>query len=632
MSMKLWVGRTDGKTDDLFSAINDSLPVDVRLISEDIAGSIAWAQALARAEILTRDEADAIESALRVIEKEALEDPEAVVESGAEDIHTWVESALTERIGDLGKKLHTGRSRNDQVATDLRLWVIRAVDERLAELRSVVDALLELARRELGTVLPGYTHLQRAQPVLFSHWCMAYHEMLGRDRGRLIDARARTARCPLGVGALSGTAYPIDRQKIAEDLGFIGPSANSLDAVSDRDFVVETLAAISLSMVHLSRMAEDLIFYASAEAGYVEFDDTVTSGSSMMPQKKNPDAMELVRGKTGGAIGTLVSMLTTLKGLPLAYNKDLQEDKAAIFRAMDDYAMSLRITSRILQGLQVNHERTREAARENHSNATELADLLVRHGVPFRDAHAMCGRLVRQAIEKGATLEDLSIEQIRQIAPEAPNDVQAHLTIDAALQRRSSFGGTSLEQVKAAISSAQSSMQKHSDDPPVASNELAAVTIEPAHMGHVDDIARLVDYWAVQGENLPRRRESIIASIAEFAVARQSGEVIGCGSLLIYESTLAEIRSLGVDPNRQGAGAGKALVEYLLERAARLHVPQVFVLTRAPKFFERCGFHTVDISTLPEKVFKDCSICPKQYCCDEIAMVCDITPADSDST
>jgi argininosuccinate lyase/amino-acid N-acetyltransferase len=621
MTMKLWEGRLNGQTDSLFSQINDSLGVDARLVQEDIEGSIAWTGALHQAKVLSADEAESIEAALREIADAVAADPQSILASGMEDVHTWVEAQLTERLGPLGKQLHTGRSRNDQVATDLRLWAIKAVAERQVELRALRQALIGLGRREEGTILPGYTHMQRAQPVLFAHWCLAYYDMLGRDDGRFEDTRKRTSRCPLGSGALSGTAYPIDRASLARRLGFDGPTTNSLDAVSDRDFVVEALAAIALCAVHLSRLAEDLIFYGSAEAGFVEFDDSVTSGSSMMPQKKNPDALELVRGKAGGAIGALVAMCVTLKGLPLSYNKDLQEDKAALFGAMDNLSMSLRITCKVIESLRVNRERTRLAAEGAYANATELADYFARRGVPFRDAHAMAGRIVRRAIEKGVSLEDMPLNEIAAIAPEAQSDLRVHLTVDAALKKRDVFGGTAPDQVQQAM--ARASMQASVADR--AAPELV-VEVGPACIDHVEAIGRLIDYWAVQGENLPRSRDEIVESLNDFGVAVLDGQVIGCGSLHLYTNTLAEIRSLGVDPQCKGVGVGSQMVRYFVECARRLHIRRVFVLTRAPEFFLRNGFQVVAIDTLPEKVFKDCLKCTKRECCDEIAMICELTP------
>jgi argininosuccinate lyase len=413
----IWAGRVQGGQDTLFRVFNDSLPFDRRLVQEDVEGSVAWAAAICRAGVITDDERARLEKALREIGALAAADPSMLVNAADEDVHSWVERELVARVGDLGKKLHTGRSRNDQVATDLRLWCMKQIRQRLAEIDAANESLLELAEREKDTVFPGFTHLQRAQPVLFAHWCLAYVEMLRRDADRFSDALDRVMRCPLGSGALAGTAYPIDRARLAKDLGFEGPTANSLDAVSDRDFVAELLAASAIAMLHLSRMSEDLIFYATGEAAYVELGDDVSTGSSLMPQKKNPDACELIRGKTGRVIGALAGALATFKALPLAYNKDLQEDKEPLFDAMDTLSLCLRVTPRVLRGLKIDRERARKAAIAGYANATELADYLVRKGVPFREAHGQVGLLVREAIRQGKPLEALSVEEMARSMP-----------------------------------------------------------------------------------------------------------------------------------------------------------------------------------------------------------------------
>jgi argininosuccinate lyase/amino-acid N-acetyltransferase len=442
--MALWGGRFESASDPLFKRFNDSLSFDCRLLPQDIEGSIAWAAALRRTGVLSEPERASLEVALRAIAEEWSGLLAEVATSGEEDVHSFVEARLVERVGPLGKKLHTGRSRNDQVATDLRLWCRAAIDERVAELRGVRRSLLELARREQGTVFPGYTHLQRAQPVLLAHWALAYAEMLGRDASRFKDARARADQCPLGSGALAGTAFPIDRAALAADLGFAEPTTNSLDAVSDRDFVVDALAASSLCAVHLSRLAEDLIIYSTGEFAMVELSDDVTSGSSLMPQKKNPDALELIRGKAGRIMGAHTALCVTLKGLPLAYNKDMQEDKEPLFDAMDHLSLCLRMLPRVLDGAKVDRAAALRAAKGGHANATELADYLVAKGVPFRDAHEVAGRAVRAAIEKGGALEDLSVDELRAahptIGPLIGPDVYDVLKIEALLARRTAHG------------------------------------------------------------------------------------------------------------------------------------------------------------------------------------------------
>lgn len=447
----------------MFSAINDSLPFDWRLVRQDVAGSRAWAAALGRAGVLTFAEVSELDAALVRLDAEAIALPGPPIESGAEDVHTWVEQKLIAALGPLGKKLHTGRSRNDQVATDLRLWTRAAIEERVGELVELQRALVRLAERELApegdaanpTPFPGYTHLQPAQPVLLAHWALAHVEAFARDADRLTDARKRLNRCPLGSAALAGTAYPIDRDAIARNLGFDAPTANSMDGVADRDFAVETLAAAALCATHLSRLGEELIVYSSREFGMVEMDDAVTSGSSIMPQKKNPDACELLRGKAGRIIAAHTGLLITLKGLPFAYNKDLQEDKEPLFDGLDQLGLCLRIAARVIDGCTFDRAACRRAALAGFANATELADYLVERGVPFRDAHEQVGALVRVALERGITLEDLSLDEIRTHAPNADDEVFARLTLGATLAKRDVVGGTDPVRVGRALDAAR---------------------------------------------------------------------------------------------------------------------------------------------------------------------------------
>lgn len=448
-------GRFSKQADPLFREINDSLGFDYRLLKQDIAGSIAWAGAIRRAGILTADEHERLVSALNDLAHLAHEQPDAPLGSGQEDVHSWVESELIKAVGDLGKKLHTGRSRNDQVATDLRLWTREQIDARIAEVRAAQRSLLSLAEREQGTFFPGYTHLQRAQPLLLAHWALAYFEMLDRDAARLADARRRVNVCPLGSGALAGTAYNIDRAALARDLGFDAPSANSLDATADRDFVLETLAAAAMCAVHLSRLAEEVILYCTAEFGLVSLDDSVTSGSSLMPQKKNPDALELMRGKCGRILGAHTALAVTLKGLPLAYNKDMQEDKEPLFDAMVSLSLCLRIVPRVLDGMTVNRDACLRAAAGGYSNATELADYLVDKGVPFRDAHDAVGRIVRHAMSLDKPLEGVPLADMQKLAPAIQPDVFAALTLEASVGRRNVAGGTGPKAVAAALAAAR---------------------------------------------------------------------------------------------------------------------------------------------------------------------------------
>ncbi|HDZ9486012.1 argininosuccinate lyase [Vibrio cholerae] len=453
--MALWGGRFTQAADSRFKTFNDSLRFDYRLAEQDIVGSIAWSKALVSVNVLSAQEQQQLEQALNQLLQSVQQDPEQILASDAEDIHSWVEQKLIEQVGDLGKKLHTGRSRNDQVATDLKLWCRDQGVHLLLALKTLQQQLVAVAAEHQATVLPGYTHLQRAQPVTFAHWCLAYLEMFERDESRLTDALARLNTSPLGSGALAGTAYAIDREVLAADLGFTRATRNSLDAVSDRDHVMELMSVASISMLHLSRLAEDMIFYTTGEAGFIELADTVTSGSSLMPQKKNPDALELIRGKTGRVYGALAGMMMTVKALPLAYNKDMQEDKEGLFDALDTWFDCLQMAGLCFDGIKVNAARTLEAAKQGYSNATELADYLVAKGIPFREAHHIVGVAVVAAIGKGVALEELSLAELQQFSPLIEQDVYPILTIESCLEKRCALGGVSPKQVAHALQQAQ---------------------------------------------------------------------------------------------------------------------------------------------------------------------------------
>ena len=456
-SKKLWGGRFEGKIDPGFAEFNNSFRFDRRLFEVDVFASIAYCQALENTGVLKPEEGGQIRDALNSILKSGA-DENYFNDSSAEDVHSFVEARLIELTGDLGRKLHTGRSRNDQVATDFRLWTRGSIDELDADLRDAQIALLDFAEMHRDIVIPGYTHLQRAQPVLLAHWALAYFEMLARDRERLRDVRRRVNVLPLGSAALAGTSFPINREELGKSLGFDEVSRNSLDAVSDRDFCVEFLSACSLIMVHLSRLAEDVILYATSEFGFFELGDSIATGSSLMPQKKNPDSMELVRGKAGRVFGDLLALLTTLKGLPLAYNKDMQEDKEAVFDAFDTVSSSLRVTATVFKNLGVNNERTLAASGGGYMNATELADYLVRKGMPFRDAHEVVGKVVRRAIELGRELEGLSLIELQSFSTLFSEDVHVALSLEQTLKSKSQTGGTAPETVTAAVSQARSKL------------------------------------------------------------------------------------------------------------------------------------------------------------------------------
>ena len=446
----MWGGRFKDKTDPGFAAFNNSFRFDRRLFEADVSASIAYSQALENAKAISADEGAQIRQGLETILKQG-----CVENSNAEDVHSFVEQRLVEMIGDAGRKLHTGRSRNDQVATDFRLWLRQTIDDLDATLRQTQTALLDFADTNREVVIPGYTHLQRAQPVLLAHWCLAYFEMFVRDRERLSDARRRVNVLPLGSAALAGTSFPIDREALAKLLGFEGVTRNSLDAVSDRDFCVEFISACSLIMVHLSRLAEDVILYATTEFGFFELGDAIATGSSLMPQKKNPDSMELVRGKAGRVFGDLLGLLTTLKGLPLAYNKDMQEDKEAVFDAFDTVTSSLQVTGTVLANIRVNQSRI---TLGGYMNATELADYLVRKGLSFRQAHEIVGKIVMQAIDLKTQIEEIGIGELQEFSPLIDSDVYDALSLEQTLRSKSQVGGTSPESVAAALASARRSL------------------------------------------------------------------------------------------------------------------------------------------------------------------------------
>jgi argininosuccinate lyase len=437
---KLWSGRFKGKLDDGAARLNDSLPFDRRLAAEDVRGSAAWARALKKAGLLDDAELDQIESGLEKIGSE-LSGGSFAFDPADEDIHTAVERRLGELIGETAGKLHTGRSRNDQVAADFRLWILAAEDRLLAAVRGLQRSLVARAEKDFGVRIPGYTHTQRAQPVLLSHWWLSHVWALERDAARLREIRARAAVCPLGSGALAGTAFPIDRDALAKDLGFAAAAENSLDAVADRDFAAEFLFAAALIGVHTSRLADALILFSTAEFGFIELDDAFATGSSLMPQKKNPDPLELARGKCGRLIGRLAGMLATLKGLPSAYDKDLQEDKEPVFDAADTVELLLPVLGGVIDTLAVNGGRM-AAAVDDGMLATDLADYLVRKGVPFRTAHAAAGQSVRRAIELGVPLSQLPAGEFARIHPGFGNDTAEVFDVERALARRSARGGT----------------------------------------------------------------------------------------------------------------------------------------------------------------------------------------------
>jgi len=444
---KLWGGRFNAPTNEFVEQFNASIDVDGRMFREDIAGSRAHAVMLGRQGILSDADVKQILQGLNDIEED-IEAGEMPFTVALEDVHMNIESRLTEMIGDAGKRLHTARSRNDQVTTDTRLFLRRRVDDMLTRITTLQGVLIRLARTHADTIMPGFTHLQTAQPVTLGHHLLAYVEMLARDTGRFTDAQSRMNQCPLGSAALAGTTFPVDRAFTAKELGFDAPCANSLDAVSDRDYVLELLAACSICAVHLSRLSEEVILWMSAQFRFIDLPDAFCTGSSIMPQKKNPDMPELVRGKAGGIIGGLVAMLCTMKALPMAYNKDMQEDKRAIFDAFDQLEGCLRVFADMLPDMQVNKERMRDAAASGFSTATDLADALVRGGVPFREAHDIVGRSVAWCIKNDVELHQLDAAACAAIDPQLRSDMTTQLSVEACVAARNHIGGTAPEQVR----------------------------------------------------------------------------------------------------------------------------------------------------------------------------------------
>ena len=438
--MPLWTGRFKKQLDKKTNDFNSSISFDCRMAAQDIKGSIAHATMLGKQNIIKSGESEKIVASLKEIAAD-LESGALEIDMTAEDIHTFVEGELTKRLGSTGKRLHTARSRNDQVALDLRLYLLDEIEKLDLSLKEFIDVILEKAKENYDAVMPGYTHLQRAQPVTFGHHLMAYASMLLRDRERLSDCKKRTAVSPLGSGALAGTTYPIDREYTAELLGLSGVCSNSLDGVSDRDYVIELLSCLSIIMVHLSRFAEEVVMWCSWEFKFIELDDAFSTGSSIMPQKKNPDIAELVRGKSGRVFGSLVTLLTVMKGLPLAYNKDMQEDKQAVFDAVDTVLICIDTFSAMLDTAKVIRENMRAAAAKGFINATDCADYLVKKGLPFRDAYKAVGEIVAFCIENGLTLETLSLEEYKCVCDLFGNDVYEAINLDNCVKGRTVKGG-----------------------------------------------------------------------------------------------------------------------------------------------------------------------------------------------
>ena len=437
---KLWGGRFSKSTDESVDDFNSSIRFDARMYAEDIEGSMAHAEMLGRQEIISKEDSDLIVKTLAEIKRD-IDNGDVEFEIDAEDIHMNVEKILISRIGDVGKRLHTGRSRNDQVALDIRMYLRKQIDEIIQMTDELKNVILDIAEKNTATVMPGYTHMQKAQPITLAHYFMAYYQMLLRDGERLSQCRKRLNVMPLGSGALAATTYPLDREFVAQKLGFDGVTLNSLDGVSDRDFVCELAFVLSMLMTHLSRMSEEIILWSTNEFAFIELDDAYSTGSSIMPQKKNPDVAELVRGKSGRVFGSLIGLLTMMKGLPLAYNKDMQEDKEQIFDAVDTVKMCLPVFSKMLATMTVRKDNMLKGASGGFTNATDVADYLVRKGLPFRDAHSVVGKMVAYCIENEKAIDELSEAEMKDFSPLIDTDIYDAISLEACVNRRSIIGG-----------------------------------------------------------------------------------------------------------------------------------------------------------------------------------------------
>ena len=457
--MKLWGGRFTKETNQLVHNFNASLSFDQKFYHQDIEGSIAHVKMLAKQGILTTEDRDAIIEGLEGIRRD-LESGAFAFTAEHEDIHSFVEAVLTERIGEAGKRLHTGRSRNDQVALDMKLYTRDEIDEMDGLVKSLLEELLKLMEENLDTYMPGFTHLQKAQPITLAHHMGAYFEMFDRDRSRLSDIRKRMNYCPLGSGALAGTTYPLDREYTAELLGFDGPTLNSMDSVADRDYIIELLSALSTIAMHLSRFCEEIIIWNTNEYQFVEIDDSYSTGSSIMPQKKNPDIAELIRGKTGRVYGALVSILTTMKGIPLAYNKDMQEDKELTFDAIDTVKGCLALFTGMISSMTFRKDAMEASAKNGFTNATDAADYLVNHGVAFRDAHGIVGQLVLYCIEKGIALDDMSLEEFQAISPVFEEDIYDAISMQTCVKKRMTIGAPGQDAMKKVIEACRERLEK----------------------------------------------------------------------------------------------------------------------------------------------------------------------------
>jgi argininosuccinate lyase/amino-acid N-acetyltransferase len=656
---RLWGGGFETAPDPLLDRFCASFACDRRLLRADVECNRAWVAALQEAGVVGPAEAARLDEALRAI-------AERPIPAGAEaeDVHSYVEAALAERVGaDLAGRLRTGRSRNDLAATGLRLFCREEIGAQRRALAASVAALADLAGRCGALAVPGYTHLRRAQPILLAHLLLAHAERLMRDDDRFVAALGRLDACPLGSGALAGTTLPIDRQALARRLGFSRACANSLDAVSDRDFVADALHAAALTMIHLSQIAEDLILATAEEFGWLALEDAAATGSSLMPQKKNPDALELLRGRAGRVAGRLAGFLTALKGLPAAYNRDLQEDKEALFDALDTTRDSLAALGAVLLHLAPAPARGLDRGGDAGGLlATDLADYLAGKGVPFAEAHRLAGEAAARARREGRALRDLPLETLRSLSPRFDADLRDWLSVGASLARRDVEGGTAPGRVAAALARVRAWVAEraaaprgtgapprdpgapprsvgalHVSDPAVARLPAGGdcrpridpgrvAAIEPAAAADLPALEARIRHWAGRGVLLPLDGPALRAALPDFRVVRSpdGSGLLAFGALRRYSPALAEIRSLVVADPHARRGLGRRLVAHLLDEARRGGTRRVFVLTRTPGFFDRLGFARVPRESLPEKVFKDCATCTRRERCDEHALVLEL--------
>jgi argininosuccinate lyase/amino-acid N-acetyltransferase len=649
----VWQGRLAAGLDPRARVLNDSLPVDQRLWPEELALSRAYSRALVEAGVLSEAEHAALLAACDALHAD-LAAGRATLEG--EDVHSAVEAALTARCGDPARRLHTGRSRNDQVATLTRMRVMSLCEEAIEGVRELERALVLQARRADGLVVAANTHLQPAQPVLLAHLWLASVAALERDEDRFAAAREAADLMPLGAGAVAGSPLAYDRIALATRLGFSRVAANSIDAVGDRDFALEYLNAASVLAVHLSRLAEDLVLACSPGFGWFTAPDGFSTGSSLLPQKRNPDLFELTRAKAGRLLANAQRLAVVLKGLPSSYQKDLQEDKEAVFDTADTLALLLAALPPAVEAL-VPVESRLSAGLTPDLLAVELADALVERGVPFRDAHAQVGRLWALAERAGVAPAALPPAERLAVSPHFADEVLAALTVERALARRSHAPGAGHANVAAQLARAEARLGMGEGDPEQAAAPAGAllagaaplprepvvtladagparadgIALRSATLADVTGIARLMAGYVAQGVLLPRPVSELYQCVREFHVVVLDGEVIACAALRLLWSDLGEVRSLAVRPDQHGRGLGAALVERLLDEARAIGLPRVIALTREVEFFERCGFAVASRDALPRKVWTDCVRCARRHACDEVAVVLDLVPGASDA-